>query len=47
MKRAMRRYQRPKLICAVCGKPITGETKMVGRDLAHVLCADKLRGFVA
>ena len=45
MPRSMRRYHFPKLLCAVCRKPITGETRMVGIDLAHVFCADKLRGF--
>jgi len=45
MKLPMRRYQRPRLVCVVCAKPITGETRMVGIDLAHVLCAAKAQGF--
>jgi len=37
--RPMRRYVAPRLVCFVCGKAISGETRMVGYELAHPGCA--------
>jgi hypothetical protein len=38
--RPMRTYRRPVLTCYLCGRQILGETRMVGRELAHPVCAN-------
>jgi hypothetical protein len=38
VKRPMRRYRPDVILCRACGRPITGEVKMIGRDMWHVTC---------
>jgi hypothetical protein len=42
VKRAMRRYKAPQLVCAKCRFPIYGETRMVAGELYHPECASRL-----
>ena len=43
MKRSMRRYVAPVLVCARCRMRIHGETQMVDGELYHPECAPKPR----
>ncbi len=41
--RPMRGYRSAQLICDACGQRITGEVRMVGSRLYHVLCDPSAR----
>jgi hypothetical protein len=44
VKRAMRRYKAPQLVCAKCRLLIHGETRMVAGELYHPECAPPVTG---